>query len=125
MGSNRPNARFLSAVPVVSGPSPGDVARRIEARLEGAAAELEELKAEVAALAALALAPSGGDGAVVAPKLLTVRQAAAALGVGESTVHALIRSGELGSRKIGSSRRIPVEEVDAFIARLPADRVGA
>ncbi|MHB1928116.1 MAG: helix-turn-helix domain-containing protein [Acidimicrobiales bacterium] len=53
--------------------------------------------------------PSLGSG-TGAPKLLTVPQAAAALGVGQSTVHNLICTGELGSRKPGGSRRIPVED---------------
>jgi excisionase family DNA binding protein len=86
--------------------------------------ELEALKAEVAALAVLASAPTVTDGTAV-PRLLTVAQVAASLGVGQSTVHNLIRTGELGSRKLGGSRRIPVEDLDAFIARLPADRIGA
>lgn len=85
---------------------------------------LEGLRGGVAALAALASAPPPSAGAVV-PRLLTVRQAATALGVGASTVHQLIRTGELGSRKIGGSRRIPVTDLDAFIARLPDHRIGA
>ncbi|MDQ2727592.1 MAG: helix-turn-helix domain-containing protein [Actinomycetota bacterium] len=115
---------FLAAVPGPTGRTAAELVTRIETRLGGTLAALEGLRGEVAALAALAPAPPPPAGAV-APRLLTVRQAATALGVGASTVHQLIRTGDLGSRKIGGSRRIPVADLDAFIARLPDHRIGA
>ena len=48
-------------------------------------------------------------------RLLTVPQAAKALSLGTSTVHELVRSGRLGSVKIGAARRAPVEAIEAFI----------
>ncbi|MHB1445850.1 MAG: helix-turn-helix domain-containing protein [Acidimicrobiales bacterium] len=93
------------------------------ASLAEATAALEVLRVQLSGLAPPSEQPGRAQG--VQPKLLTVRQAAVALGVGQSTVHSLIRTGELGSRKIGGSRRVPVEELDAFIARLPGQPVGA
>jgi excisionase family DNA binding protein len=52
---------------------------------------------------------------VVSPTLLTIEEAAGALALGRSTVCELIASGELGSVRIGRSRRIPVSAVDAFV----------
>jgi excisionase family DNA binding protein len=56
------------------------------------------------------------DPALGPPLLLRVPQAAARLGVGKSTVEALIASGQLRSLKIGKSRRIPVAALEEFIA---------
>ena len=54
------------------------------------------------------------------PRLLTVPQAAKALSLGISTVHDLVRSGRLGSVKIGAARRVPVEAIDAFLGDVRA-----
>jgi excisionase family DNA binding protein len=54
----------------------------------------------------------------VAPALLTVPEAMAALRLSRATVYDLIRSGELGSVKVGRSGRIPSQAVDTFVARL-------
>lgn len=53
------------------------------------------------------------------PLLLRPEEAAAALGIGRSTVYDLLRPGALGSVRIGASRRIPAEALHQFIARLP------
>lgn len=50
--------------------------------------------------------------------LLTPEEAAAALGIGRSTVYELILSCALESVKIGASRRIPTEALAAYIATL-------
>ena len=50
--------------------------------------------------------------------LLTPVEAATALGVGRSKVYELMRAGTLPSIRIGSCRRVPVEEVVALVARL-------
>jgi excisionase family DNA binding protein len=56
-----------------------------------------------------------------APRLmLTAEQAADALGIGRTTVYALIKSGELRSLLIGRLRRIPLDEVEAYTTRLAA-----
>lgn len=54
--------------------------------------------------------------------MLTVEQAAAALSAGRTTVFALIKSGELHSLLIGRLRRIPLDEVEAYTARLTAEQ---
>ncbi len=49
--------------------------------------------------------------------LLTVPEAAEALGLGRSIVYELLLTGELTGVKIGRARRIPVRSLEAFIAR--------
>lgn len=55
---------------------------------------------------------------LISPTLLTVPEAMAALRLSRATVYDLIRSGELGSVKVGRCRRIPAQAVQAFVARL-------
>ncbi|MBW3638825.1 MAG: helix-turn-helix domain-containing protein [Actinobacteria bacterium] len=52
--------------------------------------------------------------------LLTPMEAAAVLGVGRSKVYELMRAGALGSVRIDSCRRIPVEDLSALVSRLRA-----
>ena len=111
----------------VQGPavvSPEQLVERIEARLAEVVVELDAAKAELAELAALACA-SPGQEAGRGPQLLTVGQTATLLGLGQSTVHQMIRDGRLGSCKIGNSRRIPMAEIEAFVSGLPGQRIGA
>jgi len=54
----------------------------------------------------------------LAPRLVTVAAAASLLGVGRSTAYELIADGELRVVHIRRSARVPVEEIDAFVARL-------
>ena len=54
--------------------------------------------------------------------MFTAEQAAAALCVGRTTVFALMKSGELRSLLIGRLRRIPLDEVEAYTARLAAEQ---
>lgn len=56
------------------------------------------------------------------PLLLTVRQAAAALGVGRTTVYELIGAGDLEVVHIGRSARVPVAAVEEFVDRLRSPR---
>jgi len=51
----------------------------------------------------------------VDPLLLTPEQAAEALAICRARVYELMRSGELGSIRIGASRRVPRQALDAFI----------
>jgi excisionase family DNA binding protein len=93
----------------VQGPaavSPEQLVERIEARLAEVVVELDAAKAELAELAALTCL-SPGQGAGQGPQLLTVGQTAALLGLGQSTVHQMIRDDRLGSCKVGNSRRMP------------------
>ena len=52
--------------------------------------------------------------------LLRPEEVAQALGVGRSTVYELLRTGELRSVKIGTSRRIPTAAVVEYVAGLSA-----
>ena len=54
----------------------------------------------------------------IPPALLTVPEAMAALRLSRATVYDLIRSGALGSVKVGRSRRIPAQAITTFVARL-------
>jgi excisionase family DNA binding protein len=57
--------------------------------------------------------------------MLTAEQAADALSIGRTTVYALIKTGELRSLLIGRLRRIPVDAITAYTARLAAEQIGA
>jgi excisionase family DNA binding protein len=52
--------------------------------------------------------------------LLKVEQAAERLGLGRTIVWGLVATGELESLKIGRSRRVPVEALNAYVERLRA-----
>ena len=54
--------------------------------------------------------------------LLTVEQAADTIGIGRTTAFALVKSGELKSVKVGRLRRIPLDEIQAYTARLLAEQ---
>jgi excisionase family DNA binding protein len=54
--------------------------------------------------------------------MLTPEQAAAALCVGRTTIFALMKSGELRSLLIGRLRRIPLDEVEAYVSRLKTEQ---
>jgi len=51
------------------------------------------------------------------PLLLTVKESAKRLSLARSTLYQLVLTGEIASIKIGRSRRIPLEALNAFIAR--------
>jgi excisionase family DNA binding protein len=50
--------------------------------------------------------------------LLTVQQAAARLGIGRTLCYDLIASGALQTVQVGRLRRIPADELVAFVGRL-------
>lgn len=52
--------------------------------------------------------------------LLTVQQAARVLAVGRSTVYGLISSGALASVKVGGSRRVSINALEAYVTALLA-----
>lgn len=54
-------------------------------------------------------------------RLLTVRDAAACLRVSERKVWDLLQSGQLRSVKLGSARRIPLDEIERLLERLLAE----
>ncbi len=51
--------------------------------------------------------------------LLTCTQAAAVLSLSRATVQRLVASGELPSVTVGRARRIPVSDLQAYVASLP------
>ena len=57
---------------------------------------------------------------VVPPILLTPEQAAAAPGVGRTSVYALIRDGRIRSVRLGRSRRIPYACLLEYVEQLVA-----
>jgi excisionase family DNA binding protein len=57
---------------------------------------------------------------VTGPLLLTAEQVATALSICRTKVYELIRTGQLESVQIGSSRRIPVDAVSDYVERLRA-----
>jgi excisionase family DNA binding protein len=67
-------------------------------------------------------APSVASPPGVASNLLiTIRDAAATLGLGRSTVYELIGQGRLEVVHVGRSARVPAEAVRAFVERLRRD----
>jgi excisionase family DNA binding protein len=54
------------------------------------------------------------------PVLLTVEEAAERLGIGRTTMYALVSNGAIESVTIGRLRRIPPECLDAYVASLLA-----
>jgi len=58
----------------------------------------------------------GGGGGSGLPEMLTPQQVAAALGVSEADVLAIVESGELKAKTIGSSVRIKRANLDAYLA---------
>ena len=55
-------------------------------------------------------------------QMLTVEQAAEVLGLGRTTMFALIKSGEIESVRIGFLRRVPADAIDAYLARLQTEQ---
>jgi len=58
-------------------------------------------------------------------RLLTVEGAARLLQLGRTLTYTLVQRGDLASVKIGRSRRVPVQAIDAYIERLTADQAPA
>jgi excisionase family DNA binding protein len=51
-------------------------------------------------------------------------EAAQSLGMSRTKVYGLMQAGELGSVKVGSSRRIPAADLETFVQRLRTESVG-
>lgn len=65
--------------------------------------------------------PRGIGRADLEPLLLTAAEVGHILGIGRTTVYALMRTGRLRGVTIGTSRRFSRDEVQRFIERLGAD----
>lgn len=50
--------------------------------------------------------------------LVSIKEAARRLAIGRSNLYVHLQRGQLASVRIGRSRRIAVEELDAFVARM-------
>jgi excisionase family DNA binding protein len=59
-----------------------------------------------------------GNLAIQRPLLLTVKEAAAMIGVGRTTLYRLMDSGEIASVHVRSSRRIPLLSAHEFVEQL-------
>jgi len=55
-------------------------------------------------------------------QMLTVEQAAETLGIGRTTMFALVKSGDIESVRIGRLRRVPADAIDAYFAKLQAEQ---
>ena len=60
-----------------------------------------------------------------APLLLSVEESAAQLRIGRSRMFDLIRQGEVLSVKVGGSRRIPYDSLQAYVKKLVTEQAGA
>jgi excisionase family DNA binding protein len=56
--------------------------------------------------------------------LLDVKEAAARLQLGRTTLFELMKAGEIASVRIGRSRRIPAAALEAYVARLLTEQCG-
>jgi excisionase family DNA binding protein len=52
------------------------------------------------------------------PLLLTVKEAAALIGIGRSTLYRLMEAGDVASVHVGASRRVPLSAAYEFVDRL-------
>lgn len=88
-------------------------------------AEIASLLGRLAEL--MATQPEEAKPAPTMPErvLLKVEEAAQRLGIGRTKTYALVRSGELESVQIGTLRRIPVDAINAYAARLVANQNAA
>ena len=50
--------------------------------------------------------------------VLTIEEAAERLGIGRTLMYSLVASGEVESVQIGRLRRVPIDALDDFLARL-------
>ena len=62
------------------------------------------------------------DQTVTPRVMLTAEQAAEALGIGRTTMYALIKSGDIESVRIGRLRRVPADAIAAYTQRLTAEQ---
>jgi len=56
--------------------------------------------------------------------LLTVEEAAESIGIGRTTMFALLKQGEVESVLVGRLRRVPVSAIEDYLGRLAAEQHG-
>ncbi len=81
----------------------------------GMGAAMAQVMSQATAAQPAQQAPSAGASAA-APEIMTLSEAAAYMRVGEEDVLAVIQSGELKAKKIGTSYRISKKAVDEYLA---------
>lgn len=88
------------------------------------AAQITELLSQLANLMTDTERPAAAESQPLArPRvLLTVEEAAEQLGIGKTKTYALVKSGDLESVLIGRLRRIHVDAVTTFAARLTTNQ---
>jgi len=59
------------------------------------------------------------------PALLSVEAAATQLSIGRTTMYALLKTGAIGSVKVGRLRRVPADALTAYTTRLIAEQNAA
>lgn len=67
------------------------------------------------------IATPNGENAVTAANnrvVLTIEEAAQRLGIGRTTMYALVMSGEIRSVTIGRLRRVPAQCIDEYVTTL-------
>jgi excisionase family DNA binding protein len=75
-------------------------------------------------IASQADSSAGGSGSAASKLLLTVEEAAGLLSIGRTRVFGLIRTGELASVRVGSSRRVTPEALAQYVDGLHGARDG-
>jgi len=66
--------------------------------------------------------PAGGRILNQPRVMLTVEQAADAIGIGRTTMFALLKAGDVESVRIGRLRRVPAAAIDRFLECLAAEQ---
>lgn len=62
-----------------------------------------------------------GSNAQIAPKAITVTEAARILSIGRTTLYGLIKGGEIRATKLGRKTLFLAKDIDAFLDRLQQD----
>jgi excisionase family DNA binding protein len=111
VGNLNDYVKFQMAQGMEKGGSSGGMATELAVGLSIAQQIMQQQAMPGGAVAGGSTSPSA------LPELLSPADAAKALGVPESDVMAIIESGELGAKKIGSSFRIKRSALDEYLAR--------
>jgi excisionase family DNA binding protein len=117
-------------IPILPSPHDTKLAKRLNAKLDSAAPKIsvQDLPDSVLLMVREILAQVALGNAVslsALPKELTTQQAAGVLGVSRPFVIKLLEQGELAYRKVGSHRRITLEEILAYQERSKVNRFAA
>jgi excisionase family DNA binding protein len=124
-------ATMTSILPVLPTAHDAELARRLSSRFDREITpdvSVQELPNSVVTLVHQILAEMAQGNAVSlssVPKELTTQQAATVLGVSRPFIIKLIDEGELAYRRVGSHRRITLEEVMAYQERTKVKRFAA